>query len=210
MPTKIRLQRRGKKKYSFFHIVIADSRAPRDGKFIEKIGTYNPNTDPATIELDFESALNWVKNGAQPTDTTRAILSYKGVLYKKHLDRGVSKGAFSQEEADKKFQEWLEAKESKISNKREKLSAKKEAELKARLEAEKEANKKKAELISAKNAELSENTEETAAEETAAEEATAENTETTTVEAEATPEAKSDEKAAEEKTEAADETKETE
>jgi|SRR5690554_1166214 len=168
MPTKIRLQRRGKKKYAYFHIVIADSRAPRDGKFIEKIGTYNPNTNPATIELDFESALKWVKSGAQPTDTAKALLSYKGVLYKKHLDRGVLKGAFSQEEADSKFEKWLEEKESKINSKKEKLSAKENEELKKRLEAEKEANKKKAEILAAKNAALAPEVteEEPAAEET--------------------------------------------
>lgn len=154
MPTKIRLQRHGKKKYAYFHLVIADSRAPRDGKFIEKIGTYNPNTNPATIDLDFDRALNWVKDGAQPSDTARALLSYKGVMYKYHLDRGVLKGAFSQEEADKRFEDWLADKENKIDAKRENLTAAEEAEQKKRLEAEKEANKKKAESIAAKTAEL--------------------------------------------------------
>ena len=100
MPTKIRLQRHGRKSYAFFHIVVADSRAPRDGKNIEKLGVYNPNTNPATIELDIDGALAWMEKGAQPTDTCRAILSYKGVLYKKHLQGGVKKGAFSQEEAN--------------------------------------------------------------------------------------------------------------
>ncbi|MEX2380484.1 MAG: 30S ribosomal protein S16 [Vicingaceae bacterium] len=154
MPTKIRLQRHGKKKYAYFHLVIADSRAPRDGKFIEKIGTYNPNTDPATIDIDFDRALNWVKNGAQPSDTARALLSYKGVMYKHHLDRGVLKGAFSQEEADKRFEDWLADKANKIDAKRENLTVAEEAEKKKRFEAEQEANKKKAESIAAKTAEL--------------------------------------------------------
>lgn len=170
MPTKIRLQRHGKKKYAYFHLVIADSRAPRDGKFIEKIGTYNPNTDPATIDIDFDRALNWVKNGAQPSDTARALLSYKGVMYKYHLDRGVLKGAFSQEEADKRFEDWLADKANKIDAKRENLTAAEEAEKKKRLEAEKEANKKKAESIAAKTAELA--GEATEAAEEAVEEAT--------------------------------------
>ena len=103
MPVKIRLARRGKKGYPFYHIVVADSRAPRDGKFIEKIGTYNPNTNPATIDLSFEKALEWLQKGAQPTDTCRSILSYKGVMYKKHLLGGVSKGAFTAEAAEAKF-----------------------------------------------------------------------------------------------------------
>src|SRR5690606_22170551 len=149
MPTKIRLQRHGKKKYAYFHLVIADSRAPRDGKFIEKIGTYNPNTNPATIDIDFDKALHWIKVGAQPTDTAKALLSYKGVLYKNHLDRGVLKGALTQEEADKKFEAWLAEKESKINAKRENLTAAEEAERAKRLELEKEANKKRAEIIAA-------------------------------------------------------------
>lgn len=170
MPTKIRLQRHGKKKYAYFHLVIADSRAPRDGKFIEKIGTYNPNTDPATIDIDFDRALNWVKDGAQPSDTARALLSYKGVMYKHHLDRGVLKGAFSQEEADKRFEDWLADKANKIDAKRENLTAAEEAEKKKRFEAEQEANKKKAESIAAKTAELA--GEVTEAAEEAVEEAT--------------------------------------
>ena len=114
MPTKIRLQRHGRKSYAFFHIVVADSRAPRDGKNIEKLGVYNPNTNPATIELDIDGALTWLEKGAQPTDTCRAILSYKGVLYKKHLQGGVKKGAFSQEEADSRFEKWLNEKSNKV------------------------------------------------------------------------------------------------
>ncbi len=117
MAVKIRLQRRGRKKKPFYHIVVADSRAPRDGRFIEKIGLYNPMTNPATVELDGDKALDWLIKGAQPTDTARSILRYKGVLYKKHLLKGVNKGAFSQEEADKMFDQWIQEKELKISEK---------------------------------------------------------------------------------------------
>ncbi|MEM9991620.1 MAG: 30S ribosomal protein S16 [Bacteroidota bacterium] len=115
MPVKIRLQRKGRKKSPFYHIVAADSRAPRDGKFIEKLGTYNPMTKPATIELDRDRAYTWLMNGAQPTDTARSILRLKGVLYKKHLMEGVRKGAISQEVADEKYQVWIEAKEAKLA-----------------------------------------------------------------------------------------------
>jgi small subunit ribosomal protein S16 len=108
------LQRHGRKGYAFFHIVAADSRAPRDGKFIEKLGVYNPNTNPATIEIDFDGAVKWLENGAQPTDTCRAILSYKGVLYRKHLNGGVKKGAFTQEEADARFEKWINEKTAKV------------------------------------------------------------------------------------------------
>jgi small subunit ribosomal protein S16 len=117
MATKIRLQRFGKKGKPFYHVVVADSRAPRDGKFIERIGSYNPNTNPATIDLNFEKALDWMNKGAQPTDTARAILSYKGVLYKKHLQGGVSKGAFDEATADARFEEWLTSKAAKIEGK---------------------------------------------------------------------------------------------
>ena len=110
MAVKIRLARHGKKGFAFYHIVAADSRAPRDGKFIEKLGTYNPNTNPATIDLNFEKALDWLLKGAQPTDTCRAILSYTGVVYRNHLQNGVKKGAFGQEEADRRFDAWLNEK----------------------------------------------------------------------------------------------------
>ena len=113
MATKIRLQRHGHKNYAFYPIVIADSRAPRDGKFIERIGSYNPNTNPATISLNFERALYWINNGAIPTDTVRTILSREGVMLMKHLQRGVKKGAFSAEEAQKRFDAWKQAKDSK-------------------------------------------------------------------------------------------------
>ena len=136
MAVKIRLARHGKKGYAFYHIVVADSRAPRDGKFIEKLGTYNPNTNPATIDLNFEQALGWLMKGAQPTDTARAILSYKGVLYKKHLLGGVAKGAFSESDAEAKFNKWLGEKEGKVTAKVNKLEAEKSADKKARLTAE--------------------------------------------------------------------------
>lgn len=151
MSTKIRLQRHGKKRYAFFHVVVADSRAPRDGKFIEKLGVYNPNTNPATIDIDFDRALHWVKTGAQPTDTCRALLSYKGVLHKDHLDRGVLKGAMTQEQADKKFEAWMKDKEGKIEGKKDSLSKSKEELEKARFKAEQEAKDKKAAEIAAKN-----------------------------------------------------------
>jgi len=159
MPTKIRLQRHGRKSYAFFHIVVADSRAPRDGKNIEKLGVYNPNTNPATIELDIDSTLTWLENGAQPTDTCRAILSYKGVLYKKHLQGGVKKGAFSQEEADAKFEKWLNDKSSKIeegANTIGKAQAKAKADA---MKAEAVAKEAMAAKVAAKNSPLAEEVE---------------------------------------------------
>jgi small subunit ribosomal protein S16 len=115
MAVKMRLARRGRKKAPFYHIVIADARAPRDGKFIEKIGSYNPTTVPATIELDRERAYDWLTKGVQPTDTVNAILKFKGILYKKHLQRGVTKGALTQEQADAKLAEFVDAKEAKVA-----------------------------------------------------------------------------------------------
>ncbi|PVX50690.1 small subunit ribosomal protein S16 [Balneicella halophila] len=153
MPTKIRLARHGRKGYPFYSIVIADSRAPRDGRYIEKIGTYNPNTNPATIDLKFERALYWLQEGAQPTDTARTLLSTEGVLMKKHLLDGVKKGAFDEETADKKFDAWFADKRSKLQAQKDKLSKETEAETKKRLEAEAEANKAKAEAIAKKKAE---------------------------------------------------------
>ncbi len=140
MSVKIRLQRHGKKGKPFFHIVVADARARRDGKFIEKLGIYNPITNPATIELDVDAAVKWLNDGAQPSDTARAILSYKGALLKKHLQGGVAKGAFSQEDADKKFAAWLEEKEKAVQNKKEGLSKADKAAKKAALEAEAKVN----------------------------------------------------------------------
>lgn len=153
MPAKIRLQRHGRKGYAYYHIVIADSRAPRDGKFIERIGSYNPNTNPATIDLKFERALHWLTTGAQPTDTTRNILSAEGVLLKKHLLEGVKKGAFDAVEADKRFAAWKAAKEANLTKTKEQLAAEKQADLKARLSAEAESNKAKAAEVAKKKAE---------------------------------------------------------
>jgi len=151
MAVKIRLQRHGKKAAAFFHIVIADGRAPRDGKFIEKIGTYNPTTNPATINLDNAKALAWLDNGAQPTDTCRAILSYKGVMYKNHLQGGVKKGALTQEQADAKFEKWLQEKETKVSGKVNTLATTKSSDYKNRMAAEATAKEAKAAKIVAKN-----------------------------------------------------------
>jgi small subunit ribosomal protein S16 len=152
MATKIRLQRHGKKRKPFYHIVIADSRAKRDGKFIEKIGTYNPNTNPATIELNIESALKWVQTGAEMTDTARAILSYKGVLFKNHLVNGVKKGALTEADVEKKFNAWLADKDAKIAAKRDNLSKAEQDALAKRMAAEVEVNAARAKAIEAKNA----------------------------------------------------------
>jgi small subunit ribosomal protein S16 len=153
MATKIRLQRRGRKNYAFYHIVIADSRAPRDGKFIEKVGTYNPNTDPATITLNFDRALYWLQVGAQPTDTARNILSEQGVLLKKHLLGGVKKGAFDEAAAENKFEAWKADKEKGTQAQINKNETKAREDAKARMEAEKAANKAKAEVVAKKKAE---------------------------------------------------------
>ena len=143
MSVKIRLQRHGKKGKPFYWVVAADARSKRDGKYLEKIGTYNPNTNPATIELNLDSAVQWLHNGAQPTDTAKAILSYKGALLKHHLDGGVRKGALTQEQADAKLAAWLEAKAGKVDSKKAGLSkAESDAKVKA-LKAEKEVNAKR-------------------------------------------------------------------
>jgi len=140
MPVKIRLQRHGKKGKPFFWIVAADSRAKRDGKFLEKLGTYNPNTNPATIDINVDGSVQWLQNGAQPTDTARAILSYKGVLLKKHLMDGVRKGALTEEQVEEKFNAWLADKEKTVDNKKTKLAdAKAKAKADA-LDAEKAVN----------------------------------------------------------------------
>jgi small subunit ribosomal protein S16 len=151
MATKIRLQRFGKKGKPFYHVVVADARAPRDGKFIERLGSYNPNTNPATIEINFEKALDWVNKGAQPTDTCRAILSYKGVMYKKHLEGGVKKGALTAEQAEAKFAEWLQSKEGKIEGKKDSLTKSKDEVKKAALAAEAKKKEDIAAAIVAKN-----------------------------------------------------------
>ncbi|MCX6267638.1 MAG: 30S ribosomal protein S16 [Bacteroidetes bacterium] len=150
MPTKIRLQRRGKKGQAFYHIVIADGRAPRDGKFIERIGIYNPVAIPAEIELEFDKALDWLKKGAQPTDTVKAILAYKGVMYKNHLLKGVEKGAMTMEQADVKFQTWLDEKHLKISSKKNEQDLTIKESRKKKLADEVKVNEAKAEAIAKK------------------------------------------------------------
>src|SRR6202000_1655189 len=151
MATKIRLQRHGKKGKPFYYIVVADARAPRDGRFIERLGSYNPNNNPATIDINFDKTLNWVNDGAQPTDTCRAILSYKGVLYKKHLQGGLKKGALTEEQVESKFQEWLDHKDNKITGKKESLSTAKQDARKAALAAEAKKKEERAAAIVAKN-----------------------------------------------------------
>ncbi len=154
MATKIRLQRHGRKNYAFYPIVIADSRAPRDGRFIERIGSYNPNTNPATVTLNFERALYWVNVGAQPTDTVRNILSNEGVLLMKHLQGGVKKGAFDEAEAQRRFDAWKAQKQQAAEKFNASMAAKKESDAKARLEAEQAKNQAKAEAVAKKKAEL--------------------------------------------------------
>ncbi len=182
MSVKIRLQRHGKKGKPFFHIVVADARASRDGKFIEKLGTYNPVTNPAVIELNVDSAVKWLNNGAQPTDTARAILSYKGVLYKKHLLGGVAKGAFDEAEAEKRFTTWMEGKEKQVLGKKDSLAKSKEDAKKAAFEAESKVNQARVDAAAkaeadakaeedAKKAEAQAAADAKAAEEKAAEEA---------------------------------------
>ena len=193
MATKIRLQRHGRKKRAFYHIVVADSRAPRDGRFIEKIGTYNPITNPATIDLDVNKAAQWLLNGAQPTDTARAILSYKGAAYKKHLQVGVNKGAITQEEADKKFATWMSEKDARVEAKKSGL-ANTAAQIKAdAMKAETKRKESIAAKIEAKNTVVEEVAEEVAEE--ATEEAAANNAETS--EETSSEEATSEETAAE-------------
>lgn len=183
MPVKMRLQRGGRKGKPVYSIVIADARAPRDGKFIEKIGQYNPNTIPATINLNNDKALNWLHKGAVPTNTVRAILSFKGVLFKKHLQRGVAKGAFSQEEADKQFEEWLTNKSQQLDSTREKHKAEAISRNEAIIQAGAEkAAAKAAERLAAANAEqeaenADENTEAAETAEEGNEEATENNAE---------------------------------
>lgn len=184
MPVKIRLQRHGKKGKPFYWVVAADSRSKRDGKFLEKLGTYNPNTNPATIELNLDSAVQWLHNGAQPTDTARAILSYKGALLKHHLDGGVRKGALTQEQADAKLAQWLDEKAGKVDAKKQGLS-KAEADAKAKaLAAEKKVNEDRIAAAKQAEAEAAATEEETVAAE--GEEAVAEVSEETVAEAEET------------------------
>jgi small subunit ribosomal protein S16 len=191
MPVKIRLQRHGKKGKPFFWIVAADSRAKRDGRFLEKLGTYNPNTNPATIDINVDNSVQWLQNGAQPTDTARAILSYKGVLLKKHLLEGLKKGALTQDQVEEKFAAWVAEKEQAVANKKNKLADDKAKAKAEALKAEEAVNN--ARIAAAEEATAEANAEEVA-EETAeatevAEEATVETAEETTeVAAEATAE----------------------
>lgn len=168
MATKIRLQRHGRKGYAFYQIVIADSRAPRDGRFIERIGSYNPNTNPATVDLKFDRALYWLQTGAQPTDTVRNILSREGVCLMKHLLGGVKKGAFDEATAQAKFQAWKDAKNASLEAIKTKDADANKAKVAARLEVEKEINKAKAEAVAQKKAELAAAAAAKAAEEAAA------------------------------------------
>ncbi|MBQ0076943.1 MAG: 30S ribosomal protein S16 [Bacteroidales bacterium] len=150
MATKIRLARHGHKDYAYYHIVVADSRSPRDGKIIERIGSYNPNLNPAKVDLNFERALYWVNVGAQPSDTVRFILSGEGVMLMKHLQGGVKKGAFDEAEAQKRFNAWKAEKDAKNSKISKAEADKKVAEAKKAMAAEVEANKAKAEAVAAK------------------------------------------------------------
>jgi small subunit ribosomal protein S16 len=177
MATKIRLSRHGRKKQAFFHIVVADTRAPRDGRFIEKLGTYNPNTNPATIEINFDSAVSWLLKGAQPSDTAKAILSYKGVMMKKHLMAGVAKGAFNEEEAENRFSAWMEKKEGQVTDKKAGLKQAALAAEKAALAAEKTKSTERA-AAALQRAQVAETT--STAEEVTTEETTEEVAEETT------------------------------
>ena len=154
MATKIRLQRHGRKGYAYYHIVVADSRAPRDGRFIERIGSYNPNTNPATVDINFDAAMKWLNVGAQPTDTVRSLLSREGVLLKKHLLGGVKKGAFTEEVAEQKFQAWIAERDKKAALEADKRakSAKEKADARAAEVAKKRAEKMAAEEAAAKAA----------------------------------------------------------
>lgn len=154
MPVKMRLARHGRKRYAYYHVVIADSRAPRDGRNIERIGTYNPNTNPATIDLDFDKAFDWLTKGAQPTDTVRQILSYKGVLYKMHLAGGVKKGAFDEVEAERRLDRWITEKEAKVQAKIDRLAGDAEAETQKQLEAETKIKEDRSAAFVARDAEL--------------------------------------------------------
>ncbi|MEL7002876.1 MAG: 30S ribosomal protein S16 [Bacteroidota bacterium] len=186
MAVKIRLARRGRKKQAMYDVVVADARAPRDGRFIEKLGRYNPNTNPASIELNDEGAFAWVMKGAQPTDTVRAILSYRGIMLKKHLQVGVNKGAITQEEADKRFDEWKAAKDTQIENKKSSLAksaadsaqARKEAETKIKEERAAALKKREEEAIAAVEAAEAEAAGEAADAETAEESESVEETPT--------------------------------
>jgi small subunit ribosomal protein S16 len=152
MSVKIRLARHGRKQHAYYHIVVANSRAPRDGRFIERIGSYNPNTNPATIDLDFDKAISWLYKGAQPTDTTRSILSHEGVLMKKHLLDGAKKGAFSEADAEVKFEAWMKEKTARVQASKEKMTSAQIEEKKSRLKAEAKVNEARLAEIAKRNA----------------------------------------------------------
>lgn len=206
MSVKIRLTRRGRKSQAIYDVVVADARSPRDGKFIDKIGRYNPNVNPAFIELDEGKAFDWVMKGAQPTDTVRAMLSYRGVMYKKHLQVGVNKGAITQEEADKKFAAWQEEKLAKVEAKKDNLAKDTASKAKARKEAEEKVKEARAESLRKKAEELNASAEEAEAPVAEATEETAEveapvaeaPAETPEAAAEETPEAPAEEEKKEE------------
>ena len=183
MATRIRLQRHGRKGNPVYNIVVADQRAPRDGKFIEKLGIYNPNTNPATINLNFDSTVEWMMKGAQPSDTAKSILSYKGILMKKHLLEGVRKGAFNEEEAEKRFSTWMETKNQQVADKSASVLKANETVKKTALDAEKVKNEARSAELASRNVVV---TEEESTEETTEVEATTEEEsteETTEVEA---------------------------
>lgn len=165
MSVKLRLLRKGRKQKPFYYIVAADARAPRDGRFIERVGSYNPNTNPATIDLDLDKSVQWLQNGAQPTDTVRAILSYKGAMYKNHLLKGAAKGAFPVEEVETKFNAWLSEKEGRIDSKKAALAEAKAAADKEIFEREAKVRAEREKAILAKNSPLAEEVEEAPAEE---------------------------------------------
>ena len=183
MAVKIRLARKGRKRTAFYHIVVADSRSPRDGRYIERIGNYNPRTNPATIELDFDKALGWLQKGALPTETCRAILSYKGVLLKKHLLEGVKKGAFDEAEANRRFEDWMKQNEEKIESKKSSIEKSKDADVSKRLLAEKKVNEERAARLAKKQAELAAKEQAETASEEAPAEASAETSAETSAEA---------------------------
>ena len=171
MATRIRLQRHGRKGKPVYNIVVADQRAPRDGKFIEKLGIYNPNTNPATINLNFDSTVEWMMKGAQPSDTAKSILSYKGILMKKHLLEGVRKGAFNEEEAEKRFSTWMETKNQQVADKSASVLKANETVKKTALDAEKVKNEARSAELASRNVVV---TEEESTEETTEVEATTE------------------------------------
>lgn len=164
MSVKLRLLRKGRKRNPFYYIVAADSRAPRDGRFIERVGSYNPNTNPATINLDLDASVKWLQNGAQPTDTVRGILSYKGAMHKDHLLRGAAKGAFPVEEVEVRFEKWMSEKENRIQSKRDGLAEASATAAQERLERESKVRLAREKAIIEKNTPFNDRVEEVAEE----------------------------------------------